>query len=659
MAGAALYHWLQAQGRATPWIFPDELRYTEAARAVAETGSPRVRGHLEWDGLLHAYLVAPAWLIDETARAWSTAKGIASVAFSLTAVPTYHLARRVAPPAAALLAAAAAVLLPAAFYASTALQEAFALPIAVTAALLTTRLVERFSVGRALALVAACAAGALVRSQLAVVLVAAAIALLVSWAAASGPRRDRRSLLAAGTILAGSVALALVGRRPAGVGEVTVALFGNPGSTSEVIVRSAGAVAIAVALVPAIAYGVAAARVRARDPAVAALAATLIGFGLAFLTYVGGKAATLDFAPIALVEERNLIYLEPLALVALASLAGRPSWPPLAIGTAVVLALVATFPLTETVTSEILSENPGLSWAGRIAADPRDVDPSLVAMLSAGVLVGAVALAAGRLRLPLLVAVGIAVAWSGALAYRGDHDFSSRQASSTWPVPRLESIDDAAAGRSVVALTDRGQSDLVGLWTAAFWNRSIRGYADFDPFGPRNIGLAGRRTTVTPVGRFALHGGDLVLHPATIAVAGRAVAATLPPAYRLTVPHGAPAEAAVTAALEGRTADGWAGEALRVVRYLEGPPGTLLLDVSAANPFIARPRRVSARIGDATFRFTVTRGSARTLRVPVPAGEWGTEFTFAPAESPGPADPRRLSLQVGRARVPGVPTPLG
>src|SRR5262249_54484636 len=140
---AAVYQYLQAHRRATPWIFPDENRYAAFARAVAETGRNALQGERPITGSLQSYLLALPWRISDVATAWELEKAITVTAFCLAAIPAYLLARRLACRPAALLVAAASVLLPAAFYSATLMQEPFAYPVVLTATLLTARLVER------------------------------------------------------------------------------------------------------------------------------------------------------------------------------------------------------------------------------------------------------------------------------------------------------------------------------------------------------------------------------------------------------------------------------------------------------------------------------------------------------------------------------------
>ena len=55
-----------ARGK-TPWVFTDELEWTQISRAIAETGHAARRGEPIFFKSLYAYLIAPFWAIDSTA----------------------------------------------------------------------------------------------------------------------------------------------------------------------------------------------------------------------------------------------------------------------------------------------------------------------------------------------------------------------------------------------------------------------------------------------------------------------------------------------------------------------------------------------------------------------------------------------------------------
>ncbi len=119
---------------AGPFIFVDELIYSELAKSLAEGGGYSVRG-MATSGysLLYPLLIAPAYgLFDGLPDAYAFARSINAVAMSLAAVPTFLIARRVVRPSLALLAAITAVAIPSMAYTATLTTESLFYPVALT-----------------------------------------------------------------------------------------------------------------------------------------------------------------------------------------------------------------------------------------------------------------------------------------------------------------------------------------------------------------------------------------------------------------------------------------------------------------------------------------------------------------------------------------------
>src|SRR5262249_25132747 len=100
-------------------------------------------------------------------------------------------------------------------------------------------------------------------------------------------------------------------------------LVDHPGTFFRVMSHSSATTVIAVAVVPAVALLACLVWLGAAEGARGALAAVAAGFVVTFVLYTGLKSASQGFVFITRVEERNLIYLEAIALVALAATAGR------------------------------------------------------------------------------------------------------------------------------------------------------------------------------------------------------------------------------------------------------------------------------------------------------------------------------------------------
>ncbi len=162
----------------SPWILPDELLYTELARAIADGGLPAVRGDatLGW-GVVYPLLIAPAWaLFSDPVAAYHASLVVNAVVMSLAAVPAYLLARLFVPTTPALLVAAGSVLVPSMALTATVMTENAAYPLFLLAVWLMARTVRNPTLGGQAAMLAAIVALAATRVSGAVVLPALLVA---------------------------------------------------------------------------------------------------------------------------------------------------------------------------------------------------------------------------------------------------------------------------------------------------------------------------------------------------------------------------------------------------------------------------------------------------------------------------------------------------
>ena len=158
--------WLGRQ-MAAPFIFVDELIYSELARSFAGGGEFLVRGEPSGGyGVLYPVLVSPAYaLFDSLPAAYSAVKAINALLMSLAAVPAYFLARRMLGPGLSLLAALLAVAVPSMVYTSTVMTENAFYPLFLTVALVLTATLERPTAFRQLSLLALALVAFLTRVQ--------------------------------------------------------------------------------------------------------------------------------------------------------------------------------------------------------------------------------------------------------------------------------------------------------------------------------------------------------------------------------------------------------------------------------------------------------------------------------------------------------------
>src|SRR6185503_18298481 len=207
VASAALRVWL-VRAMPAPFVFVDELIYSELARSVADAGSFAVRGvPTSGYSTLYPLLLAPAYaLFDAVPSAYALAKATNAVAMSLAAVPAWLVARRVAGRGLSLLCAVIAVAIPSMAYTATVVTETLFYPLALLFAWTFLRVLERPSGGRVAVLAATLVAAVATRSQAigfvgAVVIAPFLLALL---------RRDAAVLRRFAPLLGGTIGLGLL-----------------------------------------------------------------------------------------------------------------------------------------------------------------------------------------------------------------------------------------------------------------------------------------------------------------------------------------------------------------------------------------------------------------------------------------------------------------
>ena len=200
VAVSAALRFALAQRLPGPWIFADELIYSELARSVATTGEFAIRDAPMFSyGVVYPLLIAPAYALSSgVIDAYALVKTINSVLMSLAAVPAYLLARRVVGRGKALLAAVLAVSLPSLAYTGMVMTENAFYPVFLVACLALLRVLERPTARRQLVALGIVGLAFATRAQ-AVVLVPAlvtAAAVLAVLEARSARERVRPALRA-------------------------------------------------------------------------------------------------------------------------------------------------------------------------------------------------------------------------------------------------------------------------------------------------------------------------------------------------------------------------------------------------------------------------------------------------------------------------------
>jgi hypothetical protein len=297
-----------------PWIMVDEIVYSELAKSFAAHGHFLVRGVPSHGyGFVYPILLAPAWrLFASVPDAYVAAKLTNSVVMSLAAVPAYFLGRRLLPARLSLAVSALTVAVPSMLYTGTLMTENAFYPLFLTCVLALVAMLDRPTATRQVLVLALCAAAYATRPQ-AIALVPAILCAPLLYA----PRRLRAFSTLYG-IVAVAVVVALLGT--AARGRSPLELLGayraatsstyTVGGVLEFLVYHLGELDLYLGVVP---FAALLAVWLAPGGARSFAAATLPVF--AFLTLE--VAAFASQASVDKIEERNLFYVAPLALIAL------------------------------------------------------------------------------------------------------------------------------------------------------------------------------------------------------------------------------------------------------------------------------------------------------------------------------------------------------
>ena len=297
-----------------PWIMVDEIVYSELAKSFAAHGQFLVRGVPSHGyGFVYPVLIAPAWrLFSAIPDAYQAAKIANALIMSLAAVPAYFLAHRLLSSRLALIVAALTVAVPSMLYTGTLMTENAFYPVFLTCVLALVAMLERPTPARQVLVLALCAFAYATRQQ-ALALVPAIMTAPLLYA----PRRLRQFTTLYG-IVGGGAAVALLataarGRSPLTLlGAYRAATSSNysVGGVLHFTLYHLGEIDLYLGVIP---FAALVALWLAPGRARAFAAATLPVF--VFLTIE--VAAFASQASVNKIEERNLFYVAPFALVAL------------------------------------------------------------------------------------------------------------------------------------------------------------------------------------------------------------------------------------------------------------------------------------------------------------------------------------------------------
>jgi hypothetical protein len=661
VASAALRIWL-VRAMPAPFVFVDELIYSELAKSLADAGTFAVRGvPTSGYSTLYPILLAPAYaLFDALSSAYAFAKATNAVAMSLAAVPAWLVTRRVAGRGLSLLCAAIAVAIPSMAYTATLVTEALFYPVALLFAWVFLRVLERPSGGRIAVLAAALVAALATRSQAigfvgAVLLAPFLLALL---------RRDVRVLRRFVPLLAGTFGLGLlvvVGQlargRPLSDLLGAYSVVGQGGYQVGHVLRfwlwHVEELTLYVAVLPVVVLVVLLWQARRLPAAVQEHLAATVAM-VATSTLVVGAFAS-KFAPDR-VQDRYLFFLAPLLVAVLAAWvdlgAPRPRVP-LVVGSAVAVGLVVVFPYVRFIGEPAKSDTFGLLplWtanehllAGSYWATVLAVALGLVALL-------AFIPACRAVVVPIVLLAVFVVAsrpvWSGPHGVLRSGEGALFQG--IRGVPR-DWIDARVPSGDEVAVLWTGRADRFTVNQNEFFNRTVgRVYYTSEPtpggFGETPVRVDVHGIVRTPTGGtvnapYALLDGSVT--PDGQVVARDDLGTTL---WRLRGPL-----TSLTSVAGLYPNDTWSGRRVTWKR-LRCMGGRLLVGLhSDPTLFAGRLTRVTAFVrGQPVATIAVAPEGSATLRVPLEPenGRCVVRFdvtpTLVPAEViPGNADDRRL-----------------
>ncbi len=485
------------RANAAPWIMIDEIVYSELAKSFAAHGHFLVRGvPSNGYGFVYPVAIAPAWrLFGAMPEVYKAAKAMDAVLMSLAAVPAYFLARRVLPSGLSLLAAALTVLVPSMLYTGMLMTENVFYPLFLLAAFLFVRTLEAPTPLRQVVLLAVCFVGFETRAQ-AVALIPAIVAAPVVLALVErrALRTALRPFLTLYAILGGGALIALVGTTAAGRSPLTLLGAYRAATSSSYTVSGflhyflyhVAEFSLYVGVIPfaaLLALWLAPRRSTTGGRAFAVATLTTSVFLTAEVALFASQRS------VDRIEERNLFYLAPFALIAMLGLGvdglvTRRRAVLIAAG-AVAGVLPFFIPFTRTITTSAVSDTFAmLPWWW--------VQDHLVSIGDVRWVALAVCLGAGALFvflprrfalvLPVLVA-GYFLLTAYVVEY-GVHGIKKTALGSSWAGTHESHPDwiDRLVGRNadVAVLWTASMPTAYPVWENEFFNRSVKQVYDVD-----------------------------------------------------------------------------------------------------------------------------------------------------------------------------------
>lgn len=523
-----------------PWIMVDELIYSELAKSFAATGHFQVRGVASNGyGFVYPALIAPAWkLFGAVPTAYDVAKAINAVAMSLAAVPAYLLARRMVSPRIALVAATLTVLVPGMLYTSELMTENVFYPVFLCVVLALVVTLERPTWRRQVLVLVLCGVAYATRQQAVALVPAVAVAPFLLGLIERDLKTRLRAWLTTYAILAVGVVIVIGGtvargRSPLSLLGAYRAATSVPYSVTSVLHYLLWHVAeldLYVGFIPFAALLAIWLAPRSVSPATRAFAAATFPVTLLLAIEVALFASTQS----GRIEERNLFYVAPFFLIALAGLAERSVVPRtrwvLLVAALVAGVLPVAIPLARFVNTTAISDTFALLPWWWIQDHGIHFGALRLVMLGIALASCAVFVFLPRRHAPwLAVLVAAYFGVTTAVVQSGSHGIVNASRGNLWAGihARHRNWVDRAVGRDANVTAVNVGALVARVWNNEFFSRSIKQVVDTgDAF---TGGLPEQTLHVLPSGRVVDAEGKpysvkYVLTPQSTYIAGRTVA---------------------------------------------------------------------------------------------------------------------------------------
>ncbi|HZO33496.1 MAG TPA: glycosyltransferase family 39 protein [Gaiellaceae bacterium] len=483
---SAVVHVLLGRQIVAPWIMVDELVYSELAKSFAAHGQFLIRGvPTSGYGFVYPVLIAPAWrLFTSVPHAYAVAKDINAVVISLTAIPVYFLARRLVGPPLSLVAAALSVLVPSMLYSGTLMTENAFYPLFAVLVLVLVLALERPTLRLQVLLLVLLALAYLTRAQ-AVALVPAVLVAPVLLGLFERRVRAHLRAWAPTYAIVGAAALVVLaasavrGRSPLSLLGAYRAATSSSYSVSESARYGLWHVAeldLYLGVIPFAALLVLWLSPRALPRAGQAFVAASLPVTVLLVAEVAAFASRQSQR----IEERNMFYVAPFALIALVAVGTigtrRRRWYLIAGAAAAILP--AFIPYDRFITTSAVSDTFALLPWWWVNNHYLSLGQIKWGALGAGIAAGVVFLAVPR-RYLALVAVLVAAYFviTTASVQRGRHGIRITAVGSLWAgIHNGERnwVDRKVGHDADVSMIWNGRVSAYAVWENEFFNRSIR-----------------------------------------------------------------------------------------------------------------------------------------------------------------------------------------